>query len=581
VSRLRTSLRTAAAVLTLVLLPACMQVPDSGPVQPGPELGSEDEPALRYVPGGPRPGADQVEIVNGYLDAMRAYPANPGIVRQFLTERAGASWNPGAGTQIYPDRPDVEDLAGNAVRIETGLVASLTDRGAWSTPPSSKRLARVFRLSRQGGEWRIANPASGLLLPEYDFERYYRAYSLYFFDPALRVLVPDQVYLPQGDQTATLLFRGLVRGPTEWLRGAVESVVPPTERADASVPVTDDGVAQVKLRSPARGLGAVEREQLAAQLSWTLRQVADVESIRVTVNGAPVVLEGESNVVDVETGADYDPADSAASQAMFALRGDRVVTVDPFEGLSARLPGRFGSGTVPVSAFAVERSAQTIAAVTDDRSTVEVAQIGGNESQVWFTQGTSLLGLQWDIHGLLWAVGGTPSAPAVHVMRDGRSAPVSIGPDAPDDIRAFSLSRDGVRLAVIAGRGAASRLLVGRVRRRPDEPLNVSVDRWREVDTGPAGLSRFVDVAWGSPTGLTVVADQASGSPQTFTVSVDGSAVEPAALVDLDLVSVADSPDPDVPAVVATRPGSLFVELSDRWSEVALDGAFREPSYVE
>ncbi|HEX2174385.1 MAG TPA: hypothetical protein VHG70_00620, partial [Nocardioidaceae bacterium] len=79
----------------------------------------------------------------------------------------------------------------------------------------------------------------------------------------------------------------------------------------------------------------------------------------------------------------------------------------------------------------------------------------------------------------------------------------------------------------------------------------------------------------------TVVAAQASGSPQTFTVSVDGSAVEPAALVDLDLVSVADSPDPDVPAVVATRPGSLFVELSDRWSEVALDGAFREPSYVQ
>ncbi len=580
-SRPRTCLRALTLLLGLLMLPACMQVPDSGPVLAGPRLGSDDQPALRYVPGGPRPGASRVEIVNGYLDAMRAYPADPSIVRQFLTERARGSWAPGAGTQIYISRAEVEEVGRDAVRVETRLRATLSERGAWRPPPpGGQRLERVFRLRQERGEWRIADPAAGLLIPDYDFERNYRAYSLYFFDPALRVLVPDQVYLPQGDQTATLLLRGLVRGPTDRLRGAVRSLVPPTEPTDVAVPVTD-GVARVELGSPARGLGATDREQLAAQLAWTLRQVPDVESIRVTVNGAPLMLEDEANVTDVDTGADYDPADSAASQALYALRGDRVVTLDPFEGLSSRLPGRFGTGTVPVSAFAVERSAQTVAVVTDDASTVEVAPIGAAEAQVWFSGGRSLLGLQWDIHGLLWAVDRTSSGPAVYVMRGGRHAPVSIGGDAPDDISAFAVSRDGARLAVVAGRGESARLLVGRVRRPVDDSLAVSVDRWHEVDTGTVRLGGFVDVAWGSPTELTVIARQSSGSPQVFTVGVDGSTVEPAFLVELDLVSVAAAPDSDVPAVVATQPGSLFVQLSDRWSELALDGVLRQPSYVE
>jgi hypothetical protein len=575
-------MRRLPVVLACLALAGCMQVPDSGPVHAGPEVSSDDEPVLRYAPSGPQPGADRVSVVNGYLDAMRAYPPNPAIVRQFLTKQARASWSPGAGTQIYTDRPDIE-LGAGTVRIETRVRATLTDRGAWTSPsPRERLLQREFQLKRERGEWRIADPARGLLLPEYDFERYYRPYSLYFLDPALRVLVPDQVYLPEGEQTATLLLRGLVRGPTDWLRGAVDSMVPPTDRADVSVPVGDDGVAQVQLGSAARGLGATERELLAAQLAWTLRQVPDVDTVRVTVNGAPLALEQGSNVVDVHTaGAELDPADSAAAQTLFALRGDRVVTVNQAKGLESRLAGRFGTGRVPVSAFAVERSGQTIAAVTRDGTTVEVATVGAEESQVWFDGGRSLLGLQWDRHGLLWAVDRTASGTAVRVLRDGRSAPVALRGDAPRDIRAFALSRDGLRMAVVAGRAESSRLLLGRVRRPADDSLSLSVDSWREVDSGPASLRRFVDVAWESPTELAVVAAETRGSAQVFTVGIDGSEVEPAALLDLDIASVADVPDVDRPTVVATRPGTLFVQLADRWSELALEGAYRQPAYVE
>jgi hypothetical protein len=77
------------------------------------------------------------------------------------------------------------------------------------------------------------------------------------------------------------------------------------------------------------------------------------------------------------------------------------------------------------------------------------------------------------------------------------------------------------------------------------------------------------------------VAAENGGLPQVFTVSVDGSVVQPAELLELDLASVADAPDADRPTVVATRPGTLYVRLSDRWSELALEGTHRQPTYVE
>ena len=117
-----------------LLLSACMQVPDSGPVRAGPEVGSDTEPLLQYVPSGPRPGADPVSIVGGYLDAMRAYPPNPGIVRKYLTRDAATSWTPDAGTQIYAAPPEVVLVGHGAVRIDGRRRAYLSDRGTWTTP---------------------------------------------------------------------------------------------------------------------------------------------------------------------------------------------------------------------------------------------------------------------------------------------------------------------------------------------------------------------------------------------------------------------------------------------------------------
>jgi hypothetical protein len=564
-----------------LLLPACMQVPDSGPVHAGPEVGSANEPVPQYVPSGPIPGSDPLTLVNGYLDAMRAYPPNPGIVRKYLTADAATSWTPSAGTQIYAAAPEIEQLGADTVGLDGRLRASLSDRGSWTTPsPTERHLTRRFRLRRVHGEWRIADPAPGLLLPEYDFPRYYSPYSLYFFDPARRVLVPSPVYLPQGDQTATLLLRGLARGPTEWLGGAVRSLVPPVGAADLSVPVTA-GVAEVQLGPAARGLGATDRRELAGQLAWTLRQVPDVERVRVTVNGAPLQLEDGSNIVDVDTGADYDPADPAAAQTLFALRGNQLEAIDIAQGKATPVAGRFGSGEVPIRTYAVDRSGRTVAAVTEDGTTVEVSPLGADTSQVWLSGGTSLVALQWDIHDLLWAVDSTRTGTRAYVMEDGRAAPVDLRGHAPDDVRAFALSRDGVRMAVVQGSGDAARLLVGRVLRPTDDSLRIAVDRWREVETGSTSLDRFVDVAWASPTELTLVAEQTRGSAQVFTVSIDGSTVEPGPQLDLDIAATADAADLDRPTVVATRPGTLYVRLADRWSELALDGRFRQPTYVE
>ena len=99
--------------------------------------------------------------------------------------------------------------------------------------------------------------------------------------------------------------------------------------------------------------------------------------------------------------------------------------------------------------------------------------------------------------------------------------------------------------------------------------------------TGTTSLHRFVDVAWESPTELTVVAQETRGATEVFTLNVDGSTVQPAALLDLEIASLADAADVDRPTVVATQRGTLYLQLADRWSELALEGRFRQPSYVE
>ncbi len=72
-----------------------------------------------------------------------------------------------------------------------------------------------FRLAIEGGEFRITNPLDALVVPASWFTQRYRQASLYFFDRGARVLAPEPVFVPRGEQLATSLVDGLLVGPGE------------------------------------------------------------------------------------------------------------------------------------------------------------------------------------------------------------------------------------------------------------------------------------------------------------------------------------------------------------------------------
>jgi Lipoprotein LpqB beta-propeller domain/Sporulation and spore germination len=579
----------ACAIALVALLAAgCVSVPDSGPVRIGPSTESEAESTQQYVrvPKGPAPGAEPAEIVRGYLAAMRALPADPTVVRAFMTEDAAAGWRPNRRSIIFAGAP-VLRLSGVSVRVSLDELGTLDQRGSWtSTRPEDSEVDVELRLVQRDGQWRITNPAPGLLIDQEFFDDYYRAYSLYFFDPTHNILVPEQIYLPDGEQTATALLRGLVSGPTRWLKGAVDSFLPADTDPAVAVPVDENGVATVPLGSDVLSLPAEQRQLLAVQLAWTFGQVPEVRDIEVVADGAPVSLVRETGGLDPDYGTKYDPADAGASRALYALQDQRVVIVDD-EAITP-VPGLFGSGELPVSSFGVDRDGRVVAGVTDGGTAVTVAGVAGDpqEREMWFSGGVDLLRPQWDFHDRLWIVDRQPGASVFWTVHAGKPRLVNLAeePLTPSDVRAFAVSRDGMRLAVIDGRGEGARLLVGRVTRPANGTGPLAVDRWREIVTPTQALTGYRGLSWSSPTQLAVLALD-DDSFQPVTIDIDGSDVGTTALVDFDPRWIAANPTQDTPTVVGDAEGVLHTQTTnERWTPVVLDEedpGLSRPAYVE
>ena len=592
-ARLR-RLVTAGLVGLLALVPAgCVDVPDSGPVRDSASVLPDDAGfQAQYVPQGPTEDAEPADIVRGYLAAMLAYPTNPGIVREFLTEEAAGEWQSDAEAVIFSGTADIE-VSGQDVGISLTQLGVLNQRGSWaSTPPAKAERAIDLTLVQVEGQWRISDPPPGMLIRQDYFEDRYNAYSLYFFDPTVTTLVPDQVYLADGDQTATLLLRGLVRGPTTWLEG-VTSLVPRSTDPDLSVPINSDGIATVILGADVMSYPPEQRRLLAAQLALTLDQIPEVRSVRVTSDGAPVSLIERQELLDTDYGEGYDPADSSASNHLYALREHRVVTVpdpDSAEAVSP-LAGSVGAGEVEVDSFGVDREGKNVAVVVGGGS-VGVTGISDEATELdyWFDRGRSLLPPQWDRTGLLWVVDRArrpgSAGSRMYTIRDGapQTVPVADGRLVPDQIEDFAVSRDGLRIAAIDGTGADARLLIARVVRPDDPDGQLRVDRWREIITPMMPLSHYRDLDWASPAELAVLARREGESLQAFTVDIDGSDVQVSTLMDFTPVGIAATPTQDAPTVVSSTDGLLYNQTNERWAPYAGTNdapALSHPTYVQ
>ena len=283
----------------------CATLPESGAVHTA-AADRPDRPqdAPYFNPPGPVKDASPSAIVNGFMVAMQANPLSTSVARTFLSERARRAWQPNRGTVVY-DAFEVQQTRDGA-NVRLADIRRLDARGGWRGGSPGASATLDTRLVSERGQWRIDNPPDALVVPTSFFDRSFARFNLYFYDQTGRTLLPDPVFIPRGEQTATNLVRGLLTGAGRGLAPVTRSALPSRTDLDLSVVVTESGVAEVPLSREILQVSVNELDRAADQLAWTLRQVPGITRVRITAAGAPVPLRDGQIDVPVTSGEEFD-----------------------------------------------------------------------------------------------------------------------------------------------------------------------------------------------------------------------------------------------------------------------------------
>lgn len=580
----------AVLVAVLTLLGGCVSLPESGSVstEPGAEPAGRRAGFFDYTPSDPRPGSSPTEIVEDFLLAMQASPQSTAVARKYLTDEGRASWAPERSTLAYGSKR----VTGAGSRFEVSLEGTvrLDDHGTWRGPANGTGdVAYRLELVRERGQWRISNPPDALVIPRTHFDSRYQQYFVYYFDPTGRVLVPEPTYLPDGDQSATLLVRRLLQGPHPGLEQVLRTYIPGGREDVLTVPVSEQGVAEVELDEQLLGLGGEDRQMALAQLAWTLRQVTGVEAMQVTVNGSPIDIPGAGSPQSVAAWAEFDPSIHWASQELFGLRDGAVVALSTDDHA---VVGTFGGQEYALRDFAVDLAAEQVAAVTEDGTTAVLApraaagaQPPGPEETEVVVTGTDLLTPSWDVFGDLWVVDRSGRGGTVTVVSDDTPRQVSAPGVDGGDVTAFVVSRDGSRVVTVLRGRSRDRLVVSRVVRGPAgtvRRLTPAVELPLVQEEG----REIRDLAWRTPGSLAVLTGPTPRSSQVLLALVDGST----AVADMDVTAevlraravwLAAAPSLGTPLYAGAPQGRLYeLRVDGQWDDTGLQEPVLAPTYA-
>jgi hypothetical protein len=511
-------LRLATVTAACALLAGCVQMPTSGPVEEAQvNADAEEVPGISYDPRPPQDGDGPLEIVRGFLEAMRATPITAAVARQYLSTAAASTWVPEQEVLTYGE---LGTAAGDlTVEVPLKDVNTYDARGAWQGTRADDDL--VLGLVQEDGEWRIDEVPDALIVPDTWFDEWYQRASLYYFDPTSEVLVPEPVFMPRGDPFASSLVRALLVPLGEDAQDVVRTYFPPGTTHGVSVPITS-GVAQVSLAGDPDAIDVVTARRMIAQLVWTVRQDDRIRALELTVGGRSFSLTPGSTQVGMSAGESYDPNGSPSDGDMFALEDGRVVTGTL--GAFRDTNGPLGGEGYDVRSVGASVDGSRVAAVTGDGTGLYVAptQSPGAEVQLPVSGAVDLAQPHWDLQDRIWVLDRGKGAARVVVVTDGTARAVLVPGLTGNDVRKLLVSRDGTRLVAVVRARDADRVVSARVRHDESGAI-IGFTPFRRLSVPTDGSPRIRDIGWRSPTSVSVLNDLGDDISQVRTVSVDGS----------------------------------------------------------
>ncbi|MGR0320206.1 LpqB family beta-propeller domain-containing protein [Agromyces sp. ZXT2-3] len=470
-----------AAAVVAAAFAGCASIPTSGTVHQGDPEATEQPVDVDILPRGPREDATQQQILEGFIDAAASPSGNYEIARQFLTPDFADEWESDAALSIdvLADRSYTQ-LGDDLIRMRVVPQASLSGNGQYIAAGSTEPVQLEYRFEQdEDGQWRISLAPPGVLIDETSFGLVYRDYSLAFFDPQFRYIVPDVRWFAGRDSIQTSIVRALLDGPVEWLAPGVASAFPEdVELAQSTVPVTG-GTATIDLAGAAfDNLRTIQLMQY--QLEQSLASVRNVDDVSLTLNGVPLSAPDATDLPERTLRVDPRPVVYDGERfGYLSSSGDQVA---PIDGISDRVVALGPSGA------ALGSGAAAAAVLAEDG----VHLVPEGAESVLLDPRDGLITPALDVDGVVWSVPADAPDELAWFTPEGASGQLAV-PWNADRIVSLQLSRDGTRLVALLVDGSRTRLVAASV---------VRGDDGAPVELGPVTLELGasggtpLDVAW-------------------------------------------------------------------------------------
>lgn len=436
-------LLVAIGLTSLVVVTAgCAQLPRDGQIHVGPDLQSGlESDYLYYSPGSPTTGATPEEILAGFLNAGTGPQNDYATAREYLGADLKSNWVPNKNVLIQEGRPEITFDEAYGATVTVKIKAEIDAQGRYTQLPSGTTRQFQYKLSLEGGQWRITSAPDMTMVIQPVFDVIFHGYSLFFFDNEYQHMVPDLRWFPSRASTSTRLIAALLDGPSDWLRSGVKSAIPSGTKLSLSAVTVANGVATVDLSNAALQASLSERQYMMAQITETLMQLSNVLSVKLLIERAPQEIAAFTN-----------PSNFGFANLPVVLQNKNLIELSGSNGLNL---AAFNTAISNVAAkdFAVT-SDRTFAAFVNNKGlyTFDSARVGATPQLIYKAKG--LLAPIIDAEGFIWAIPKTKGQPVSVFNKNGESVGFYSGWLAGRSRSGFSLSPEGSR-AVVATAGGA------------------------------------------------------------------------------------------------------------------------------
>ena len=445
--------KALVASLAILLVAGCAQLPRSGEAKVGPEIkGDIASDYLYYSPSGPAAGETQQEILNGFINAGTGPQNDYEAAREYLSQDFKTKWNPNNEVLIQQGNPNISFNAGGEASVNLEVQATVDADGHFKVLDAGSTRFLKFKMVRENGQWRISSAPDLTILIRPVFDVIFRSYSIYFFDAQKTHLVPDLRWFPSRASTATRMVNAMLKGPSDWLAGAVTSAFPQGTALSLNSVTVADGVASVDLNGKALTAKAATKRLMKAQIRATLTQLPNVYSVAISIE------RGQQEIEDVP-----DLVPTIASSQAVVLQGGELQFFN--DGVSNPIAG---------TSDLISRTGATDFAITDSQDWVALKSASGvfrshigifGVSPTLIDARPAQLTPMFDAQANLWTMTRTAGEVVQVTSPGGIKRNLKLGWLDAFPRGQFAISAEGSRIAVLAGSGTTRQVYVASINR--------------------------------------------------------------------------------------------------------------------